>query len=326
MSSPVHRILFSPPNSPPSYPVSDDETESLSTLRDLLLPIARSPGAHHANSPKVSSPLANANVISRQESGPGGFASTSGYPSRYSGGSRRPSAQAGPERHHNDSPNPFEINFSLIGMSEPRGDGLHRRSSSNTGGLPVYHNTQTTQRKLWNMDSIPQRPARLVLMMISLIAGLYILTGSSIWQLKGQTDLTETGTLSPAVMREHLIAMQSGSQTSNMRGKSASYAVAGKKVVVRPGGAPSRIYAASRPNVASGKPNGSLHDITVTVVLMTSLSYSPSPNLATGKGDRRHARTRAFGLADVPARGHLAHHLPFGRYVETPGPHGHALV
>lgn len=264
MSSPIHRILFSPPGSPPSHAVSTDETDPLSTLRDLLLPIARSPANQHPNSPKVSSPLAAAN----------GFNSTYNYPSRYAGVPRRSSTPAGPERRATGSPspilierrasaspNPFEAGFVVSPLSQHRAslcEGLHRRSSSQGAGtLPVYQTTQQGQQGLWNVNlkAIPRRSTRLVLLLISVLAGLWILTGNSFSIWGTPSVLSETGDLSPAVMREHLVALQQHGhgQTGTTRGKSASYVVAGKKVVVRPGGAPSRIYAASKAEGASGE-------------------------------------------------------------------------
>jgi hypothetical protein len=100
------------------------------------------------------------------------------------------------------------------------------------------------------------------LLLVSILAGLYILTNSSVSPFsKPASSIAEDGTLSPAAMREHLLAMQSGASSQDnasirSKSKSASYAVGGKKVVVRPAGAPSRIYAGSRPGVASGKSEG----------------------------------------------------------------------
>jgi hypothetical protein len=279
MSSPVHRILFSPPSSPPSYAVgSSEDIDPLSTLRDLLLPIARSPATIRSTSPKISSPLASSSThaVTSVGPGPGGFNSTSGYPSRYSysGGPRRSSTQAGPERRGSaspySSPNPFDMivisdektSGSSSSKEQYRGDGLHRRSSSNAGVLPVHYASQQTSGRSWGVGNAPRRTLRLVLLLVSILAGLYILTSSSVSPLsKPASSVAEDGTLSPAAMREHLLAMQSGASSQDnasirSKSKSASYAVGGKKVVVRPGGAPSRIYAGSRPGVASGESEG----------------------------------------------------------------------
>jgi len=234
MNSPVHSFLFSPPTSPPAQTSTPSAPiNPLSSLKDFLLPTAPSPSQGYTRHSKVSSPLATAQTISNPQAGPGGFNSTSAYPSRYSTGMRRPSAA---ERRASPPPLlPAFITSDADRVTESyekfteKTDFQRRRSSatpSTTSISPASSFIRTLKSSLTR-----RRGYRYGLLALGIILGLCLLLKRHDRSAAYHKALYQpSGALSPAEIRERLVEM---AEEQAFFG-TGSRVTGGKKVHARP--------------------------------------------------------------------------------------------
>jgi hypothetical protein len=211
MTSPVHSFLFSPPTSPPAQiDTPSTQINPLSSLEDFLLPIAPSPSQRYTHHPKVSSPLATVQTISNAQAGPGGFNSTSAYPSRYSTGMRRPSAAERraspppplPAFNASDAKQVTESYEKLIEKTESQ----RRRSSAY--GTPMSVSPSTSFVRTIKSSLTRRRGYRYGLLALGLIIGLCLFFKKHDRAAAYHKALYQpSGALSPAEIRERLVEM-----------------------------------------------------------------------------------------------------------------------
>jgi len=211
MNSPVHSFLFSPSASPPALvDTRSTQINPLSSLKDFLLPTAPSPSQGYTRHHKVSSPLATVKTISNAQAGPGGFNSTSAYPSRYSTGMRRPSAA---ERRASPPPSLPAFNASDVNpgtetyeKSTEKTDFQRRRSSAY--GTPVSASPTTSFIRTITTSLTRRRGYRYGVLALGLIIGLCLLFKKHDRAAAYHKSLYQpSGALSPAEIRERLVEM-----------------------------------------------------------------------------------------------------------------------
>lgn len=264
MASPVHRFLFSPPSSPTREAGS---TTPLNTLKDFLVPGARSPAGYQDSyftftpSPKNSSPAAANSTV---EFGPGGFHSTRGYPSRLAKPRLSlPSTNANVGLDRAQEKNSYLENVTGTDCSSSAcppparslvsKHKLHRRHTSSFS-LPTIseHASAETFSRKWSLPSVSKPTAKIVVALTMCLVSTYLIIASLHWR---STDIVyREGTMSASMIRDQLLANDAGKVVTNTRVRPHAY-VGGKKVTVGSAkGAPRVIATSSKGNSAIAPP------------------------------------------------------------------------